>query len=683
VTTAGHLTSTYTWTIQKSASPSTQMVPVGSSASVSYAITTTKSASGTIGASLDGKVCVTNKGKAATQGLAISDQLTEPPSKTVLSTVAVDVSAMPALAALASWCYPYTIPVPAASIVPGGTYKDTARVTITNYSHHPGVPTGPSPTAAATLPGSPTVVDGSVTINDSNGQTFNVSSGGTVSYSDSFSCPGSAGAQTMLESNTATIISTSQSSTAAATIHCGAPTTVATALSKTTIGQGTTVTDQATISGAAPTAGGTISYHVYSDNTCTTLVADATPASNAVVNGVAPASQPVTFNTTGGYWWAAVYSGDPDANTLGSSSDCAAEPLTVQPNDFSISAVPDTLSVLQGDTGTSTISTAVTSGSPGTVDLSVSGVPSGATATLDAMSVTAGSSATLTVSTGTAAAGTYTLSITGTEGSAAHATTVALTVKQPPAPPSDFSISADPGSLALGQGASGASSISTAVTSGSAGTVDLSVSGVPSGATATLAPTSVTAGGSSTLTVSTGTAAAGSYTLIITGTEGSVTHATTVALTIAATAPAGITNGGFETGDLAGWSRSGASETVVSSGCHGGIFCAMLGSASPTNGDSSISQTFAPPSGTSQLSLFYKQSCPDTVTFDWALVTLKDNTAGTTSTPLQKTCTAVGAWTQVTASVTAGHSYTLTLTSHDDNYAGDPTYTLFDDVTLN
>ena len=36
----------------------------------------------------------------------------------------------------------------------------------------------------------------------------------------------------------------------------------------------------------------------------------------------------------------------------------------------------------------------------------------------------------------------------------------------------------------------------------------------------------------------------------------------------------------------------------------------------------------------------------------------------------------------MTASVTAGHSYTLTLVSHDDNYAGDPTYTLYDDVAF-
>jgi hypothetical protein len=36
----------------------------------------------------------------------------------------------------------------------------------------------------------------------------------------------------------------------------------------------------------------------------------------------------------------------------------------------------------------------------------------------------------------------------------------------------------------------------------------------------------------------------------------------------------------------------------------------------------------------------------------------------------------------VSASVTAGHSYTLTLTSHDDNYSTDATYTLYDDVVV-
>ena len=30
----------------------------------------------------------------------------------------------------------------------------------------------------------------------------------------------------------------------------------------------------------------------------------------------------------------------------------------------------------------------------------------------------------------------------------------------------------------------------------------------------------------------------------------------------------------------------------------------------------------------------------------------------------------------------SGHSYTPTSTSHDDNYAGNPTYTLYDDVVV-
>src|SRR5260370_26500073 len=81
-----------------------------------------------------------------------------------------------------------------------------------------------------------------------------------------------------------------------------------------------------------------------------------------------------------------------------------------------------------------------------------------------------------------------------------RSTSVTLTVS----PPNDFSIAANPTSLSLVQGASGTSTISTAVTSGSAQTVNLSVTGVPSGASASLNPTSVTAGGSSTLSVNTG-----------------------------------------------------------------------------------------------------------------------------------------------------------------------------------
>ena len=143
-----------------------------------------------------------------------------------------------------------------------------------------------------------------------------------------------------------------------------------------------------------------------------------------------------------------------------------------------------------------------------------------------------------------------------------------------------------------------------------------------------------------------------------------------------------IANGDLEAGTLSGWAPSGASATITSSDEHSGSYAAMLGSTSPTSGDSTITQTFDAPTGVTGISFWYKMYCPDTIYYDWATATLTDNTAGGTVTAvLPKVCTTNG-WTQVNGRVTAGHNYTLSLTSHDDNWPGDATYTLFDDVTL-
>src|SRR5947209_13034293 len=70
-----------------------------------------------------------------------------------------------------------------------------------------------------------------------------------------------------------------------------------------------------------------------------------------------------------------------------------------QSDDFSISASPNIVTTLQGQSATSTISTAVVSGSAQTVTLSASGLPAGATATFNPTAVTAGGSSTLTMTT--------------------------------------------------------------------------------------------------------------------------------------------------------------------------------------------------------------------------------------------------------------------------------------------
>jgi subtilisin-like proprotein convertase family protein len=97
----------------------------------------------------------------------------------------------------------------------------------------------------------------------------------------------------------------------------------------------------------------------------------------------------------------------------------------------------------------------------------------------------------------------------------------------------DFTISPNPQSRSISAGNSTTYAVNTTVLSGSAQQISLSISGLPTGVTASFNPTTITAGGSSTLTVNTATTtAAGTSNLTITGTGASATHTTSVALTV-------------------------------------------------------------------------------------------------------------------------------------------------------
>jgi hypothetical protein len=171
--------------------------------------------------------------------------------------------------------------------------------------------------------------------------------------------------------------------------------------------------------------------------------------------------------------------------------------------DFSISASPSSNSVVPGGSATYTVSTTAFSSFSGSIALSASGLPTGATGSFSPATLTGTGTSTLMVTTtGSTPVGTSTLTITGLNGSVTHTTTVSLVVNAQP-PPADFTISGSPGTQTVIQGSATTYTASIGALNGFGGVVTLSASGLPTGATASFSPATVTGAGNSTLTVTT------------------------------------------------------------------------------------------------------------------------------------------------------------------------------------
>lgn len=93
--------------------------------------------------------------------------------------------------------------------------------------------------------------------------------------------------------------------------------------------------------GVGTTAGGTVTYALYTDSSCTVASTDPVfdPASSATVtiaaDGTIPPSPTLTFTQVGTYYWQATYTPAAGSRDSGSKSVCSTEPLTVvapQPN---------------------------------------------------------------------------------------------------------------------------------------------------------------------------------------------------------------------------------------------------------------------------------------------------------------------------------------------------------------
>jgi hypothetical protein len=215
--------------------------------------------------------------------------------------------------------------------------------------------------------------------------------------------------------------------------------------------------------------------------------------------------------------------------TSGSLSHSTTVSLTVnaagQAN-YSLSASPSSLTITQGNSGTSTITVTPQNGFTGSVSLSASGLPSGVTPSFIPGSTTSTSTLTLTASS-TATTGSVTVTITGTSGGLTHTTTIALTVNAGP----NFSLSASPNSLSVARGSTGTSTITINPTNSFNGSVSFSASNLPTGVTAAFSPNPSTSNSTVTLTVSS-SASTGTFSVRVRGRSGSLSHSVRISLTV-------------------------------------------------------------------------------------------------------------------------------------------------------
>ncbi|MFZ0968559.1 MAG: protease pro-enzyme activation domain-containing protein [Candidatus Acidiferrales bacterium] len=209
----------------------------------------------------------------------------------------------------------------------------------------------------------------------------------------------------------------------------------------------------------------------------------------------------------------------------------ALAPTSKTPN-FTISASPTSVSVVQGNSGTSTITTAVSGGFSAAVALTASGQPTGVTVAFNPTSIAAPGSGTSTMTmtvASTTATGTYSIVVTGTGGGVTQTTSVSLTVTAPVS--GSFTLTASPTSLTVDRSAKGTSTITIHPANGFTGSVTLSATGMGSGVTAAFGTNPATSTSVLTLTASS-SATTGTYTITVHGTSGSLSATTTISLRI-------------------------------------------------------------------------------------------------------------------------------------------------------
>ena len=280
---------------------------------------------------------------------------------------------------------------------------------------------------------------------------------------------------------------------------------------------------------------------------------------------------------------------------------------TASPN-FTIAVSPTSGSIVQGGSGSATVTTTVSGGFSNAITLSASGQPTGVTVGFSPNPIAAPGAGTSTMSitvASTTATGTYTITVTGTGGSTTHTATYSLTVTSasctPPAAPTGLTATA-----------SGQTTINLTWTASSGATSYTILRSTTSGGPYTSVGTSTTTSFSNTgLTCNT------AYFYVVTASNGSCSSGNSAQATATTAACSTCTNttlysNTFETGTgLSNWSTG----TFVSGGstadwrgiqvcaAHSGTHIFRFGGTSCTAAYGNNRFAFSQPNGTAGIAV--------------------------------------------------------------------------------
>lgn len=249
----------------------------------------------------------------------------------------------------------------------------------------------------------------------------------------------------------------------------------------------------------------------------------ATPSGNNSVPGV------TGFTAGGGAYNQATGLGSVDGVML--VNDWGS-PLTTTSVDFALSESVSSGTAQTGGTAKFTVSVTESGSGKSAIALAAKSA-SGVTVSISPTSIAPGTSATVTLAVGsTAAAGVQTITVTGTDATGTQTVSYALTVSAPPT----LTLTAGSTMATVVQGANGPVSFTMATGGSFTGNVSLSLSGLPSGLTATwsanpVSPVSGSANATLTLAASASTAV-GNSTLTVTASGDGLTSTSKVTLQV-------------------------------------------------------------------------------------------------------------------------------------------------------